>query len=388
MAGVVVDTPATLAQSHFPAMVSSMLVVRLAGHVHYRGTLVPPSAWISASTTPTVYQHGGPVQAVGLVLQPGAAAALFATALGQVNTLRPMAELVGPRWTEVECAVRGAADDGARLEVLCQFVRQTVASPSPCESQLLQGLALLAAMGHRMGLGQRQFERRFVAHWGMAPKQFEVIARINSALGHALAAPGSAVAGAELAADEGGRITPQTLVQVLADRTRRFDKGGEQFYDQISALHKSVRSSNPDGAVYWLARMLDGGCDPSYLARRMTRMAVEDIGLADPQALVICNAAKVAYDFLGSPEGELAIAQAVISSMPTSVSSSTASSERSPLASACTVCASSTPCCTGCACCDSAASNSALDWPAPVNSPNARSSTASSTSLRLKPSPT
>ncbi len=200
---VVVDAPATLAQSHFPAMVSSMLVVRLAGHVHCRGALVPPSAWISASTTPTVYEHGGPVRAVGLVLQPAAAAALFANARGQVNTARPLAELAGPRWAEVEHAVRATAGDGARLEVLCQFVRQTVAPPSPCESQRLQGLALLAAMGHRMGLGQRQFERRFVAHWGMAPKQFEVIARMNSALGHALAAPGSTVAGAELAADEG-----------------------------------------------------------------------------------------------------------------------------------------------------------------------------------------
>lgn len=200
---VVVDAPATLAQSHFPAMVSSMLVVRLAGHVHCRGALVPPSAWISASTTPTVYEHGGPVRAVGLVLQPAAAAALFANARGQVNTARPLAELAGPRWAEVEHAVRATADDATRLEVLCQFVRQTVAPPSPCESQRLQGLALLAAMGDRMGLGQRQFERRFVAHWGMAPKQFEVIARMNSALGHALAAPGSAVAGAELAADEG-----------------------------------------------------------------------------------------------------------------------------------------------------------------------------------------
>ena len=200
---VVVAAPATLAQSHFPAMVSSMLVVRLAGQVHCRGALVPPSAWISASTTPTVYEHGGPVRAVGLVLQPAAAAALFANARGQVNTARPLAELAGPRWAEVEHAVRATAGDGARLEVLCQFVRQTVAPPSPCESQRLQGLALLAAMGHRMGLGQRQFERRFVAHWGMAPKQFEVIARMNSALGHALAAPGSTVAGAELAADEG-----------------------------------------------------------------------------------------------------------------------------------------------------------------------------------------
>jgi len=117
---------------------------------------------------------------------------------------------------------------------------------------------------------------------------------------------------AELAAGEGGQITEATLVQVLADRTRRFDKGGEQFYDQISALHKSVRSSNPDAAVYWLARMLDGGCDPSYLARRLTRMAVEDIGLADPRALQMAIDAWDTYDRLGSPEGDLALAQLVI----------------------------------------------------------------------------
>ena len=96
---------------------------------------------------------------------------------------------------------------------------------------------------------------------------------------------------------------------MLADRTRRFDKGGEQFYDQISALHKSVRSSNPDAAIYWLARMLDGGCDPAYLARRLTRMAVEDIGLADPRALQMAIDAWEAFDRLGSPEGELALAQ-------------------------------------------------------------------------------
>ncbi|MGI8561534.1 MAG: replication-associated recombination protein A [Luteimonas sp.] len=111
---------------------------------------------------------------------------------------------------------------------------------------------------------------------------------------------------------EGGAITDATLEQVLADRTRRFDKGGEQFYDQISALHKSVRSSNPDAALYWLARMLDGGCDPIYLARRMTRMAVEDVGLADPRALAMAIEAWEAYDRLGSPEGELALAQLVL----------------------------------------------------------------------------
>ncbi len=110
----------------------------------------------------------------------------------------------------------------------------------------------------------------------------------------------------------GGTITDAILEQVLADRTRRFDKGGEQFYDQISALHKSVRSSNPDAALYWLTRMLDGGCDPVYLARRMTRMAVEDVGLADPRALSMAIEAWEAYDRLGSPEGELALAQLVI----------------------------------------------------------------------------
>ncbi|MDE2407357.1 MAG: replication-associated recombination protein A [Xanthomonadaceae bacterium] len=117
---------------------------------------------------------------------------------------------------------------------------------------------------------------------------------------------------ADIAAGEGGEISETTLQQVLADRTRRFDKGGEQFYDQISALHKSVRSSNPDAAVYWLARMLDGGCDPAYLARRMTRMAVEDIGLADPRALQMAIDAWEAFDRLGAPEGELALAQLVL----------------------------------------------------------------------------
>jgi len=114
---------------------------------------------------------------------------------------------------------------------------------------------------------------------------------------------------AELAQGEHGVISEATLTQVLADRTRRFDKGGEQFYDQISALHKCVRSSNPDAALYWLCRMLDGGCDPIYLARRLTRMAVEDIGLADPRALQMATDAWDTFDRLGSPEGELALAQ-------------------------------------------------------------------------------
>jgi putative ATPase len=114
----------------------------------------------------------------------------------------------------------------------------------------------------------------------------------------------------ELAVD--GHIDEATLQQVLADRTRRFDKGGDAFYDQISALHKSVRSSDPDAALYWLVRMLDGGCEPLYLARRMLRMAVEDIGLADPRAWQLALHGWDTYERLGSPEGELALAEVAL----------------------------------------------------------------------------
>lgn len=117
---------------------------------------------------------------------------------------------------------------------------------------------------------------------------------------------------AEVAGTGQGEITDAVLQQVLADRTRRFDKGGDQFYDQISALHKSVRNSNPDAALYWFTRMIDGGCDPGYVARRLTRMAVEDIGLADPRALGIALQAWDAFDRLGAPEGELALAECVL----------------------------------------------------------------------------
>lgn len=112
--------------------------------------------------------------------------------------------------------------------------------------------------------------------------------------------------------DDKGVITPHLLQDLLSNSLRRFDKGGEAFYDQISALHKSVRGSNPNAAIYWLCRMLDGGCDPLYLARRIVRMASEDIGNADPRALNLCLAAWEVQERLGSPEGELALAQAVI----------------------------------------------------------------------------
>ena len=109
-----------------------------------------------------------------------------------------------------------------------------------------------------------------------------------------------------------GRVEGDFVEQALSRNLRRFDKGGEAFYDQISALHKSVRGSDPDAALYWLCRMLDGGADALYLGRRLVRMAVEDIGLADPRALQICLDACTTYERLGSPEGELALAQAAV----------------------------------------------------------------------------
>ena len=113
-------------------------------------------------------------------------------------------------------------------------------------------------------------------------------------------------------ADGEQTVDVRRLRETLGDVMRRFDNKGDNFYDQISALHKSVRGSNPDAALYWLARMLDGGVDPRYLARRIIRMSWEDIGLADPRAIQIANDAATTYERLGSPEGELALAQAVI----------------------------------------------------------------------------
>lgn len=107
-------------------------------------------------------------------------------------------------------------------------------------------------------------------------------------------------------------ISDTWLMKVLGERMRRYDKGGEQFYDTISALHKSVRGSDPDAALYWFTRMLDGGADPRYMARRLIRMAAEDIGLADPRALRLALDAAEVYERLGNPEGELALAECVI----------------------------------------------------------------------------
>ena len=118
---------------------------------------------------------------------------------------------------------------------------------------------------------------------------------------------------ADLAQAEGTTVITEAMAEELAQGgVRRFDKGGDAFYDQISALHKSVRGSDPDAALYWFCRMLDGGCDPLYVGRRVLRMASEDIGNADPRGLSIATDALAAFERLGSPEGELALAQAVV----------------------------------------------------------------------------
>lgn len=169
------------------------------------------------------------------------------------------------------------------------------------DAEVLEGLVRRALVDAERGLGQ--------APGALPDPVLRQIAEAADGDGRrALILLETVVAGqsAGVALDEDG------LQRLIGRGLRRFDKQGEQFYDQISALHKSVRGSDPDAALYWLARMLDGGCDPGYLIRRVTRMASEDIGLADPRALPLCIAAWEAYDRQGSPEGELAIAEVVV----------------------------------------------------------------------------
>jgi len=143
----------------------------------------------------------------------------------------------------------------------------------------------------------------------VAPEALDFIADASD--GDARRALGVLEAAAALAG-RSGTMSLETAREALQHRFATYDKGGEEHYNLISALHKAVRGSDPDGALYWLARMIDGGEDPLYIARRMVRMASEDIGLADPQALPIALAARDAFHFLGSPEGDLALAEAVV----------------------------------------------------------------------------
>ncbi len=167
------------------------------------------------------------------------------------------------------------------------------------QAELLEVLKF-ALKEEERGLGKEQLQ--------VADEDLQSIAQ--AADGDARRALNLLESAASLAED--GRISHAIVTEVCTGQARRFDKGGEVFYDQISALHKSVRGSSPDGALYWLCRMLDGGCDPLYIARRVVRMASEDIGNADPRALELALNAWQVQERLGSPEGELAIAQAVV----------------------------------------------------------------------------
>jgi putative ATPase len=166
----------------------------------------------------------------------------------------------------------------------------------------LIGVLKTALSDAERGLGSEQIRAE--------PQALDLIAR--AADGDARRALNMLELASGLVGARGGELTLTIAQEVASGGRRRFDKGGDQFYDQISALHKAVRGSDPDGALYWLARMLDGGCDPLYIARRVVRMATEDIGLADPRALSFTLDAWEAYDRLGSPEGELAIGEAVV----------------------------------------------------------------------------
>ena len=164
------------------------------------------------------------------------------------------------------------------------------------EEDLKQIVARAQAMGAVPGLEAEALQRLLGYADGDARRLLNTLETLAMAAAHERMDP----------------VTDAWLLKVLGERMRRYDKGGEQFYDTISALHKSVRGSDPDAALYWLVRMLDGGVDPPYIARRLIRMAAEDIGLADPRALRLALDASEVYERLGSPEGELALAECVV----------------------------------------------------------------------------
>ncbi len=210
----------------------------------------------------------------------------------------------------------GATTENPSFEVVSALLsRARVYVLKALDASDLLSLLELAWRDEERGLG--------LAHLGAQPEALELIAHAADGdarralnmleLAAGLVEAGPAGAPGKAARDEAPRALTLAIAQeVAAGGRRRFDKGGDQFYDQISALHKAVRGTDPDAALYWMARMLDGGCDPLYIARRAVRMAVEDIGLADPRALALALDAWDAYDRLGSPEGELAIAELIV----------------------------------------------------------------------------
>ena len=199
----------------------------------------------------------------------------------------------------------GATTENPSFEVISALLsRARVYVLRPLSVEDLTGLLQAALRDPQRGLGTEQLQAEAAA--------VDLIAR--AADGDARRALNMLELAAGLM-EAGGAARLLTLAvaqEVASGGQRRFDKGGDQFYEQISALHKAVRGTDPDAALYWLCRMLDGGCDPRYIARRVTRMAVEDIGLADPRALALALDGWETYERLGTPEGELAVATAVV----------------------------------------------------------------------------
>jgi putative ATPase len=198
----------------------------------------------------------------------------------------------------------GATTENPSFEVISALLsRARVYVLRPLSIEDLLTLLHGALADSERGLGSEHLEAE--------PAALDLLAR--AADGDARRALNMLELAASLLEAAGTQQLTLAVAQEMASGThRRFDKSGDQFYDQISALHKAVRGSDPDGALYWLCRMLDGGCDPLYIARRVTRMAVEDIGLADPRAFALSLDAWEAFERMGTPEGELAIATAVV----------------------------------------------------------------------------
>jgi putative ATPase len=200
----------------------------------------------------------------------------------------------------------GATTENPSFEVVSALLsRARVYVLRPLTAADIESLLRAALADRERGLGTEQIAAE--------PQALELIARAADGDGRRALNMLELAAGLAQASESGARLITLTMAQEVASGgRRRFDKGGDQFYDQISALHKAVRGTDPDAALYWLCRMLDGGCDPLYIARRVVRMAVEDVGIADPRAFTLTLDAWEAYDRLGSPEGELAIANAVV----------------------------------------------------------------------------
>ena len=199
----------------------------------------------------------------------------------------------------------GATTENPSFEVISALLsRARVYVLRPLSLEDLTTLLQSALADAERGLGGEQLAAE--------PAALELIARAADGDARRALNMLELAAGLTAAAAAGRVVTLAVAEEVASGSHRRFDKGGDQFYEQISALHKAVRGSDPDGALYWMCRMLDGGCDPLYIARRVARMAVEDVGLADPRAFALCLDAWEAYERLGTPEGELAIATAVV----------------------------------------------------------------------------